>query len=878
MLSKVSCYKNNGMKKRRKTDNKMNGRKSLATVLIGLFFLLFASALMAQGQTTRGTLSGEVIDAASEERLQYVNVAILNPKDSSMVSGVTTDEKGKFLLKNIKPGKYIVKLSFVGYKDNIREFSVKAGNNHLGTIKLKTASEILDVAEIVAERQMMEYKLDRRVVNVDKNIVSAGGSASDVLENVPSVEVDEDGAVSLRGNSNVKILIDGKPSELLGNDIASVLAQIPASTIENIEVITNPSAKYDPEGMSGIINIKLKEKGNFGLSGSVNVSAGTATDKFMPRANGSASVSYSTKKFGFSASVDGRYDERGRRADNIKILFPTDYDPAGAFMRSKRDGSETGYSEGVRLGFDWYINPKTSLTLSYNGRGHSTINDKNTIHNVNLLDSLSHRSLDQITDGTHGGQFHTFSLNFQKKFNKPNQELMIDANWNMGRFDHESTQYIDYLNDALDNDFDFDKKDVSSSNDNRAVVNINYSHPFSENLRMEAGYNLNYSKRNSDYEYYFNGNSVMDAQSSYLFSSEEYINALYATFGYSFGKWSGQAGLRAEQVTSNATKTPFDNTTTSITESYNQFDKNYFSLYPTLHLSYQITPTQSAQLSYSRRINRPNMFTMMPNVDLSNPEHIRFGNPDIDPEYTNAVELGYSHIFKTTTLFASLYYRQTNDRISWFNFLWTEENARLYGFDWVLEVAGDEVDKGKLAMTSLNIDKSRNYGLELIIDQQITKWWKVNLSANFFGSYTDASTINEREISSFNWDAKINSNMNLPKQWTIQLSARYAAPSLTIQGERAYFFFSDIAVRKQISKKATIALRFSDLFRTMKRQNNTYTDDYIQYQFSRPYRRAVILNFSYRFGGDDMPKPKMKRPGLDRGEGGEAGGSEEGME
>ncbi len=852
-------------------------RKNFAIMLIVFCFSAIGATATLQGQTVRGSLSGKVKDATSEEMLQYVNVAILSSKDSSMVSGIITDEKGRFSLKNLKAGKYIVKFSFIGYKDHYSNVNIKQGNTDLGTISLKTASEILKAAEVVAERQMMEYKLDKRVVNVDKNIVSAGGSASDVLENVPSVEVDEEGSVSLRGNSNVKILVDGKPSELLGNDIASVLAQIPASTIENIEVITNPSAKYDPEGMSGIINIKLKEKGNFGLSGNVNISAGSTLDEFMPRANGSASVSYSTKKFGFNASVDGRFNERGRRADNLKILFPTDYDPAGAFMRSQRKGSESGYSEGVKLGFDWYITPKTSLTLSYSGRGHNTPEDKNTIHNVNLLDSMSHRNLAQMTEGTHQGQFHTFSLNFQKKFNKPNQELMIDANWNIGRFDYESTQYIDNLNDTLDNNYLFDKRDASSSRNNRAVVNANYSHPFSENLRMETGYSLNYSKRNSNYDYFFDENTDRDLETSYQFSSEEYINALYATFGYSFGNWSGQAGLRAEQVTSNATKTPFGNTNSSIAESYNQFDKNYFSLYPTLHLSYQITPTQSAQLSYSRRINRPNMHTMMPNVDLSNPEHIRFGNPDIDPEYTNAIELGYSNILKSTTLFASLYYRQTNNRISWFNFLWTEENARQYGFDWVLEVAGDEVDKGKLAMTSLNIDQSRNYGLELIVDQQITKWWKVNLSANFFGSYTDASLVNEREINSFNWDAKLNSTMNLPNSWTIQLSARYAAPSITIQGERAYFFNTDLAVRKAINKKATIALRMTDLFRTMRRKNNTYTEDYIQFQFSRPYRRAVILNFSYRFGGDGMQKPKQRSaPRLDNGAGGEAGENESG--
>ena len=429
-------------------------------------------------------------DEQNGEMLPYVNVIVLSPKDSSIVNGATTNTDGKFEIKALSLGKYLVKFSFIGYKDYFKTVDVKSGKTDMGTIVMNEASEMLKGVEVVAERQMMEYKLDKRVINVDKNLVSAGGSASDVLENVPSVSVDDDGAVSLRGNSNVKVLIDGKPSELMDNDLASVLAQIPASTIENVEVITNPSAKYDPEGMSGIINIKLKEKGNKGLTGSINMTAGSALEKFMPRTNGSASVSYSTKKFGFSASIDGRYNERGRRQDNMKLLYGNDSDTLEAWMRSTRNGMEKGWSEGVKLGFDWYINPKNTLTLSYNGRGHKNPQDSNIIRNINLMDSMSRRSLDQITDGNNNGQFHTFSLNYQKKFNNPEQELMIDANWNMGRFNRESTQYIDYFNDAYDTDVLFDKKDVTANKNNRAVVNINYSQPFTKNLRFETGYNL----------------------------------------------------------------------------------------------------------------------------------------------------------------------------------------------------------------------------------------------------------------------------------------------------------------------------------------------------------------------------------------------------
>ncbi|MEE1322841.1 MAG: TonB-dependent receptor, partial [Bacteroidales bacterium] len=417
-------------------------RKIGFLLFLNLCFLVPLVA-SAQGPAPKVPVSGHVIDASSEEVLPFVNVTLLSVKDSTLIDGTVTDEKGNFTIKGVKAnGSFILRLSFIGYKDVYKDIKLKGKPLNVGTLAMNTNAEVLSGVEIVAERQMMEYKLDKRVINVEKNLVSAGGDASDVLENVPSVSVDEDGAVSLRGNSNVKVLIDGKPSELLGNDLATVLSQIPASTIANIEVITNPSAKYDPEGMSGIINIKLKEKGNKGLSGNINLTGGSAIEKFFPRTNGSAGISYSTKKWGFSASVDGRFNERGRRSDNMKLLFNQAKDGYDAWMRSQQTGNSTNLSGGGKIGFDWYINDKTSLTLSYNGRVHGDPTDDAIIANENLLDQrygidsslYSARSLDQITSGNSNGNFNTFSLNFTKQFDNPEQELMIDANWNMGNF------------------------------------------------------------------------------------------------------------------------------------------------------------------------------------------------------------------------------------------------------------------------------------------------------------------------------------------------------------------------------------------------------------------------------------------------------------
>ncbi|MEE1302560.1 MAG: outer membrane beta-barrel protein, partial [Bacteroidales bacterium] len=562
--------------------------RKLKILLLLQLFIFGANNVFAQGQAQKVSVNGQVIDANSEEALPFVNVTLLSVKDSTLIDGTVTDEKGNFTIKGVKAnGSFILRLSFIGYKDVYKDIKLKGKPLNVGTLAMNTNAEVLSGVEIVAERQMMEYKLDKRVINVEKNLVSAGGDASDVLENVPSVSVDEDGAVSLRGNSNVKVLIDGKPSELLGNDLATVLSQIPASTIANIEVITNPSAKYDPEGMSGIINIKLKEKGNKGLSGNINLTGGSAIEKFFPRTNGSAGISYSTKKWGFSASVDGRFNERGRRSDNMKLLFNQARDGYDAWMRSQQTGNSTNLSGGGKIGFDWYINDKTSLTLSYNGRVHGHPTDGAIIANENLLDQrfgtdtslYSARSLDQITTGNSNGNFNTFSLNFTKQFDNPEQELMIDANWNIGKHYRESSQILDYWNPTIPN---YEKRDVSESDNKRAVVNINYSHPFSKTLKMEVGYNLNYSNRYSIYDYYLNGSDVRNDDMSYEFYNTEYINAVYATVGYSYGKLSGQLGLRGEITNLNGRKEMLGKENDSI-------NKQYISPFPTVHLSYQIT-------------------------------------------------------------------------------------------------------------------------------------------------------------------------------------------------------------------------------------------------------------------------------------------------
>ncbi len=814
-----------------------------------LLMLIISLSVSAQ----KSTLSGKILDDNDSSPLPYVSVSIL--KDSKLVNGGITNDNGDFNIKNISYGKYTIKFSFVGYKDFIKDVEIKSSNVNVGTIRLQTSSENLQEVTIVGAKQMMEYKLDKRVVNVDQNLVSAGGDASDVLQDVPSVEVDDEGNISLRGASNVTLLIDGKPSTLYGNDVATVLNQIPASQIDKVEVITNPSAKYNPEGMSGIINITLKEKGNMGLNGNINLSSGSSLKEFQPKERLSASINWSNKKFSLSASGDFNYNQRGMKTDNLR--FFNDNGSVSDIIRSQRNGGEKGFGGGFRIGGDWYINKYNTLTLSLNSHIHDTPDDYSTTTNSNLIKDIDERNNIDQSNGTSYGIFNNVGLSYQKDFkNNKEQQFYASFTWNWGKMNRKIQDDITYANNGeIFNGSliqDYYRGDTSESNNYGAISDIHYVHPFGENSKLEVGYNLDYHGGSSTSRTAYDG--ILNNKESYDFERDEFIHAFYATYGFQIGKkFSAQLGLRQEIVKNDFKKTDFEHVSTP-------FNKDYNPLYPSIHISYQLNQMNSFQISYSRRIRRPDPWTIMPNIDRTNKEYLRFGNPDIDPEFTNAFELGWSLMLPKTTIFTSAYYRYVNNGITRFQFLWNEENAERYGFEWAWEAASNEDANSVTAQTFVNLAHSSNYGLEFIVDRDITDWWKANLSMNFFGSYQDGTGLGYSEISSFNFNAKLNTTITLPKNFTIQLSGRYNAPRKTIQGKDNARYDFDLAIRKSLwNKRATIALNFRDIFDTRGGFGYAYTDQYISFTKRHPYSQSVRISFSYNFGKTANMK-RQKKP------------------
>ena len=820
--------------------------------LLSLIMALFSISVYAQ----KGSIVGTVIEEKDSSPMPYVSVAIMKASgDSAIVNGGITDDKGEFEIKNVAYGKYIIKLSFVGYKEVSKNIEVNSPKLDFGTIKLNTTSENLEEVTIVGAKQMMEYKLDKRVVNVDQNLTAIGGNASDVLQDVPSLEVDDEGNISLRGASNVTLLVDGKPSTMYGNDVASVLKQIPASQIDKVEIITNPSAKYNPEGMSGIVNITLKEKGNMGFNGNINASTGSALNKWQPKESLAVSLNWSNKKFALSASGDLRYDQRGMKTDNLRF-FEAGNNQVSDIVRSRRDGGEKGLMGGFRLGGEWYINQYNTLSLNFNTHFHATPSDYSTTINENLLREIDDRNNIDKSDGDNHGIFNNVGFTYEKTFkDKKDQLFYASATWNWGNFNRKTEDDILYTNagqvyngSVLE---DYFRGDTSTSNNHRAVVDVHYVQPFGEKSSLEVGYNLNYNESTSKNKTFYNG--LIDNDESYDFEREEFIHAFYATYGFQLGKFSAQLGLRQEIVTNDFTKTTYNNVET-------KFDKDYNPLYPTIHLSYQLNQMNSFQISYSRRIRRPDPWTMMPNIDRTNKEYLRFGNPDIDPEYTNAFELGWSLMIKKTTIFTSAYYRQVSNGMTRFQFLWNEENAHKYGFDWAWESASNDEANSVTAQTFVNLSKSSNYGLEVIVDRDMTDWWRANLSMNFYGSYEDGTSLGYDEVTAFNFSAKLNTTFTLPKNFTIQLSGRYNAPRKTIQGKDDARYAVDLAIRKSLlDKRLSLALNFRDIFDTHGGFGYAYTDQYVSFTKRHPYSRSVNLSVSYNFGKTANMRKKLKQ-------------------
>lgn len=829
--------------------------------LIVLVFTVLSVAAVAQ----QGGVRGKVVDARSGENIEYANVALLRASDSTLVNGTVSESNGSFVL-TAPYGRYVLRVTFMGYDAYYHSNVVVLNDRHrdvnVGKMPLRMSGTLMEAVEVTAERSMVEYQLDKRVINVDKNIVSSGGTATDVLEQVPSVAVDNDGNVTLRGSSNVKVLVNGRPSELLSSDLASLLEQIPASTVENVEVITNPSAKYDPEGMSGIINIKLKDKtaGALGLNGVVNVNVGAplpfmvpdSLPSLIPTAMGNISLNYSTEKYNLFLNADLGRRTRGHygttdiahRMDGIDYLhdLQNEYSLNPSLMGS------------VKVGGEYYFDEKNSLLLSYQLRGGSR-QRQNWIYAHDQLynDSMSYN---QVNQGDNRNLNHSFNMLYTRKFDRKDEELTLDATFSTRQVQGTGSQEQVYADPAANYDHYFLRSSLTENHHQALNIKLNYLRPLDsflgmEGWRLETGYEGRMDWPDQKADYYRTTTTtthVYDATSSTHFDYNQHVHAVYATFGGNLmEKLSLQAGLRGEysfiygeDLNHPATK---------------PVDKTYWQLYPSLHLSYKITDLQSMQLSYSRRVRRPHMWDLNPYINVMDGRHLGFGNPNLDPEFTNAFELSYNLGFDKVNLYTAAYFRHSNNTITWYGFYW--DSASVAQYAWWEPYNSDY--EGYWAAGPQNLANSYNYGLEFIFDWQIASWWKVNLSLNLYEERIEGSSLlNNNVQQGFQAGGKLNSFMTLPNDWTLQFSGQYRAPGLDLQATMDPSYWFDLAVKKDVlQKRGTINLRVSDVFCTGGWGHRT--DNVELYRVVKNHRLSptVTVGFSWKINNGLKQRPQQ---------------------
>ncbi len=799
--------------------------KSIVSLFI-LFSVVYLSAYaQPQGGNRQqtgepiGVLKGKIIDSAANEAVEYANIVVFKTKDSSMVNGTVSDEKGQFRIEKLTFGSYYAEISFLGFnKKRLPSFVINPKNQEkdLGTINIQSSSSSLSEVTVTSERKTVEFKLDKKVVNVEKSLTTAGGTAVDVLQNVPSVTVDADGAVSLRGSSNVTILIDGRPSILSGTN----LEQIPASSIESIEVITNPSARYNPEGMTGILNIKLKKKIAAGFNGMVTVGAGTR-DKY----NGSINLNYSTKYVNLFSSFDSRYNRR----TGSGTMDRTTFSPDTIVLDQSMHSLDKGFNNSIKLGADFKLNPTNTLTFTWLTNFSNETEDENTEYD-NFINGDTIMSESDNSQNNHDIS-QDYTLSYRKTYPRKDQELTFDAVYTTfsnsenadiretaGRFETSSIPA------------EMNKTNSDNTSDN-LTLQLNYIHPFTEKMKIETGFQSVMRSMDNDFKYStfdrVSGNWNMDANLTNRFKYSEQYHAVYGMFATEWNNLTFQVGLRLEQA-----YTKGEQKTTNETN-----DKQYFNFFPTAHITRKFGNNNDVQLSYSKRINRPNMNLLNPFADYTNPTTIRMGNPDLNPEYFNAIELGHTKTWDKLMLNSTIFYRQTNDAIRR-----------------ILTV--DSLNIGHV--TVANLSKGVSYGIEFIADYEIQKWWRTSLNFSYFRNKIDGEsdgTVMTND--NYSWTSKFNTNIYFTKSTMMQFNVMYRGPMVTPQGEMAQMAGCDIAFKQDLWKeKASLSIRVSDIFNTMKFQNTNSGETYTAKMVRKRETRNAFFTFTYKIGSGAKQKQR----------------------
>lgn len=795
--------------------------------LLLLFCILSSTLLSAQRPSNFKTISltGKVIDAKTNQPLEYATIVLKNTK-SKKISGGITDSKGMFSIKT-PVGNYEISVEFISFKPIKLPTQDLSENKDFGIIKLSEDSSSLDEVVIIAEKTTVDIRLDKKVFNIGKDLSIRGGNASDVLGNVPSVQVDVEGNVSLRGNENVTILIDGRPSALVGINGAEALRQIPAEAIEKVEVITSPSARYDAEGTAGILNIILRKNKLTGFNGSLQFDIGN------PERYGSAfNANWRTKKWNLFTNTGFRY---GKSLGNS--LYDSKYLSAAAQnarVLEVRNFDRLGKSLFTSFGAEYYISQNSSIigNIIYNTGNDDDINS-NSIDRFDSNGNINEATF--RTENEHEDEKRIqYTLDYVNNFDGNGRKLSINTQY--------STEREDKLNDITEVDTQTNvlndlEEVIEDQDEKRFLLQMDYVHPVGENIQYEAGYRGNYRDLFNNFylaerqDFANDGPLVPDTGLNNSFNYKEFVNATYFQYGQKFNKISLLAGLRYEYTSVEIEQQ------TSVSSN----KKTYGNMFPTLNIGYEFKDGENITFGYNKRIRRPRGRSLNPFPSRSSESNIYSGNVDLNPVITNAFDIGYLKRWNNFTLSTSLYYNISDEN-----------------WERIQEDTGNVTDNDDpvIRRFPINLSTEERVGFEFTLNYRPFKVWNINSDFNLFNVTTDGDYTNPTTNVTQNFDfentaffVRLNQKITLPSKTDLQINSNYRGASQTAQSERDGIFSLDLAASKDLfQEKASISISVNDVFNGRKYQRTSRIPDVLeQYSEYQRRKRQIRVSFVYRF-------------------------------
>ncbi|QKX06000.1 TonB-dependent receptor [Aquimarina sp. TRL1] len=758
-----------------------------------------------QAKVITGGIKGVIVDASTQSPIPYATIVVKSKQDQITLTGGISNDKGKFEIEAISSGDIVVLIQFIGYKTIRREISLKNTIEDMGILSLSEEAQALASVDIIAERSTIEQRIDRKVINVGKDLTTAGASAADIMSNIPSVDVDQDGNVSLRGNTNVQVFIDGKPTNISSDQL---LQQIPSTSIKKIELITNPSAKYTPEGMSGIINVVLRKEVTTGFNGSVNTGF-IVWDHIQ--FNGSTDLNYKTGDINIYGSYGTNLRKR-RVIGNIRRPL----DASNEDWYSNRDGN----SQLFKIGLDYTIGKKSKLSLYTNQNIFE--NDILADNQVSFTGATAfiNQHYTSLRENTNA----SYNIDFKQEFNK-GQTLEFEADYN--RYKGSDNADFSVGNEQGSNIY---LEDVSDTRDN-TVLNLDYVYPISKKTTLEIGAEA----RLQEIDNTFMTTNLHNEDATYSYSRDIY--SLYTTFGQNLGKWSYQLGARFENYEA----------TGDFKESNKEpqlFEDVIFSIYPSAFIKYTPnieTQNNSYQLSYSRRVDRPGLNQITPIRVWSSARVTNVGNPSLNPQFTNSIEANYTRRLPKGSITTGIFYRSISDEITRFAFQDPELPAQiLFSYN--------------------NYKDNTAYGFEISGSYKPFSWWNGNVSFDVYAQTQKGVTEGEEiAVDNVLYNMRMTHSFKVNKKFSLQLFGMYRGANDNLQYETKALYFVNAGARYSFANRSgTVSLNMNDVFNTQQFSFNAYRP-ITQIGTFNWNSRTVYLGLSYRFGKKHTGLKRKKR-------------------